>query len=56
MLLKLELKQLDWQVLVLTTILDGWVGGWVALEEWKLRLTSAKVEVEVQVEAELGNN
>ena len=27
MLLKLELKQLDWQVLVLTTILDGWVGG-----------------------------
>ena len=29
------------------------VGGWVALEEWKLRLTSAKVEVEV--EAELGN-
>ena len=39
------------------TILDGWVGGrvagWVALKEWKLRLTSAKVEVEV--EAELGN-
>ena len=34
---------------MLTTILDGWV----ALEEWKLRLTSAKVEVEV--EAELGN-
>ena len=31
----------------------GWVAGWVALEEWKLRLTSAKVEVEV--EAELGN-
>ena len=31
----------------------GGVGGWVALEEWKLRLTSAKVEVEV--EAELGN-
>ena len=29
------------------------MGGWVALEEWKLRLTSAKVEVEV--EAELGN-
>ena len=27
-------------------------GGWVALEEWKLRLTSAKVEVEV--DAELG--
>ena len=27
---------------------------WVALEEWKLRLTSAKVEVEVK--AELGNN
>ena len=32
----------------------GWVGGQVALEEWKLRLTSAKVEVEV--EAELGYN
>ena len=31
----------------------GWVRGWVALEEWKLRLTLAKVEVEV--EAELGN-
>ena len=29
------------------------MGGWVALEVWKLRLTSAKVEVEV--EAELGN-
>ena len=42
-------------VLVLTTIMDGWVAGWgvVALEEWKLRLTSAKVEVEV--EAELGD-
>ena len=39
-------------VLVLSTILEGWVGGWVALEEWKVRLTSAKVEVE----AELGNN
>ena len=36
---------------MLTTCLDGWVGGRVALEEWKLRLTSAKVEVE----AELGN-
>ena len=31
----------------------GWVAGRVALEEWKLRLTSAKVQVEV--EAELGN-
>ena len=29
------------------------MGGWVALEEWKIRLTSAKVEVEV--DAELGN-
>ena len=29
------------------------MAGWVALEEWKLRLTSAKVEV--KVEAELGN-
>ena len=37
---------------MLTTCLDGWVGGQVALEEWKLRLASAKVEVEV--EAELG--
>ena len=31
----------------------GWLGGLVALEKWKLRLSSAKVEVEV--EAELGN-
>ena len=31
----------------------GWVGGGVAFEEWKPRLTSAKVEVEV--EAELDN-
>ena len=38
---------------MLTTCLDGWVGGRVALEESKLRRTSAKVEVEV--EAELGN-
>ena len=38
---------------MLTTCLDGSVVGWVALEEWKLRLTSAKVEVEV--EAELRN-
>ena len=30
---------------MLTTILDGWV----ALEEWKLRLTSAKVEVEAEL-------
>ena len=30
------------------------MGGWVALEEWKLRLISAKVEVEV--EAELGKS
>ena len=41
-------------LLVLTTSLDGWLGGWlggcVALEEWKLRLTSAKIEVEVEVE------
>ena len=33
-------------VLVLTTCLDRWV----ALEEWKVRLTSAKVEVEVEAE------
>ena len=32
--------------------MSGRVGGWVALEEWKLRLTSAKVKVEVK--AELG--
>ena len=31
-------------------LVGGWVGGWVALEEWKLRLTSAKVEVEVENE------
>ena len=35
---------------MLTTCLNGWVPGWVALEEWKLRLTSAKVEVEVEAE------
>ena len=29
-----------------------WLGGWLALEAWKLGLTSAKVEAEV--EAELG--
>ena len=34
---------------MLTTCLDGWVGGRVALEEWKLRLTSAKVEVEAEL-------
>ena len=34
--------------------LAGWMGGWVALEEWKVRLTAAKVEVEV--EAELHKN
>ena len=39
---------------MLTTCLDGWVDGLVALEEWKLRLTSARVEVEV--EAQLGHN
>ena len=32
--------------------LSGRVGGWDALEEWKLRLTSVKVEFEI--EAELG--
>ena len=32
--------------------MSGRLGGWVALEERKLRLTSAKVEV--KVEAELG--
>ena len=26
------------------------MGGWVALEEWKLRLSSAKVKVEVEAE------
>ena len=31
----------------------GWSGGWVGgVEEWRIKLTSAKVEVEV--EAELG--
>ena len=28
--------------------MGGWPGGWVALEEWKVRLTSAKVLVEVE--------
>ena len=36
-------------------ILFRW-GGWVGwLEKWGLKLTSAKVVVEVEVEAELGN-
>ena len=30
--------------------MGGWPGGWVALEEWKVRLTSAKVEVEADLE------
>ena len=36
--------------------MDGWVCGWVSggLEIWRVRLTKAKVEVEV--EAELGKN
>ena len=33
--------------------MGGWVGGG-GVEKWRLKLTSAKVEVEV--EAELGNN
>ena len=33
-------------------VAGGWVGGWMALEESNLRLTSAKVEV--VVEAEIG--
>ena len=44
---------LSWYWCTLLVWTGGWVAGWVALEEWKLRLTSAKVEVEV--EAELGN-
>ena len=32
----------------------GWLGGWVALEESKLRLTSAKVEVETELGKKLG--
>ena len=44
---------LSWYWCSLLVLTGGWPGGWVALEEWKLRLTSAKVEVEV--EAELGN-
>ena len=46
---------LSWYWCTLLVWTGGWVAGWVALEEWKLRLTSAKVEVEVEVEAELGN-
>ena len=26
-----------------------WLGGWVALEEWKVRLILAKVEVEAEL-------
>ena len=36
---------------MLTTCLDRWVAGWLASEEWKRRLSSAKVDVDV----ELGN-
>ena len=35
---------------VVKILFQGWVGG---VEEWRIKLTSAKVEVEV--EAELGN-
>ena len=44
-------------ILVVTTSLDGWlggwVGGWVALDEWKLRLTSAKVELKLRLTTSL---
>ena len=40
-------------LLVLTTSLAGWVAGWVALEEWKLRLTSAKVELKLRLTTSL---
>ena len=52
----MELNLNRWTGILIKHALLFWTGGWVALEEWKLRLTSAKVEVEVQVEAELGNN
>ena len=36
--------------------LGGWVGGWVGgVEECRIKLTSVKTDVEVGVEAELGN-
>ena len=47
--------------LVLSTILDGWEGGWVdgwvALEEWKVRLTQPPAGVSLAgAGAELGKN
>ena len=42
-------------LLVLTTSLDGWLAGWVALEEWKLRLTSAKVELKLRLSLAINN-
>ena len=31
------------------------MGGWVALEEWKLRLTSAKVELKLRLSLAINN-
>ena len=28
---------------------DGWLGGWVALEEWKLRLTQPPTKLELEL-------
>ena len=41
---------------MLNKLVRGWEGGWVGgLEKLKIRLNSASVGVEVEVEAELGN-
>ena len=37
-------------------LFQGWLGGWVGgVEEWRIKLASAKVEVEVEAEDELDN-
>ena len=54
--LRLRLILVEVQVQETNTLLfQGWVGGWVGgVEEWRIKLTSAKVDVEVEVEVELG--
>ena len=51
MLVKVDVQEKN------SLLFQGWVGGWVdGVEEWRIKLTSAKVEVEAEVEAELGNS
>ena len=49
----MRLRLVEVQVQETNSLLfQEWVGG---VEEWRIKLTSAKVEVEVEVEAELSN-